>query len=593
MLNLNKSVQILLDNKKITNISFNENEMNSFGYESLNEVFFDVFEIKNKNIEFIKEKKGDLNGDPIIELDLCIENQKYKNVRFVLKKNGGININPKLLDHLSATVFEQSNKSIVQNVSKPKTKVIVENTKPSLKKPLISEQSKILSERNVIDEVKKEFFNSIKEDLVSSLKEEIKAGIIADMLKENLQNNFDKFISQEDKSGKIYKLFEQTNNSFRSELMELIEKVSRREALRYAESGGGTNATQYANGGRMDGDLVVTGNIQSNSMSVSDIEVDTLSVNLLSANNEFIINNLSVAEGITSKNIDVDTLRVKSLSTDYEFVIYNLNVTQGISANSLLLYDALSVGNIIYSDYAEFYNLTINHDLSVHNNAYVLGTLSSNNIIIDSSLITDSITSNHIIVNQDLQTQSFTAADSKITNTLYASSFIADYSTINEDLSVGNNIITNYETVNNNLSVLGELYANQASINNDLTVGGPVNMNSGSQIFGDVLITGNLVVSNEIFGDLVSGNTIVNSNGDTLLTKMIKNITGAGFVNGTYTVTHNLSTYDLLMNLYYVNPNGTREIVHASMINDTLSTTQISFGSQPAPTDVFKLIIMS
>jgi hypothetical protein len=30
-----------------------------------------------------------------------------------------------------------------------------------------------------------------------------------------------------------------------------------------------------------------------------------------------------------------------------------------------------------------------------------------------------------------------------------------------------------------------------------------------------------------------------------------------------------------------------------SMVNDTLSTTQISFANQPASTDIFKLIIMS
>ena len=47
------------------------------------------------------------------------------------------------------------------------------------------------------------------------------------------------------------------------------------------------------------------------------------------------------------------------------------------------------------------------------------------------------------------------------------------------------------------------------------------------------------------------------------------------------------------MTLYYINPNGTSEVVHASMINDTLSTTQISFANQPNPTDNFKLIIMS
>lgn len=91
----------------------------------------------------------------------------------------------------------------------------------------------------------------------------MKAGIIADMLKENLQDNFDNFINQDDKSNKLYKLFEQTNNSFRKELMELIEKISKREALRYAESGGGTNATQYANGGVMDGNLEVNGILKS------------------------------------------------------------------------------------------------------------------------------------------------------------------------------------------------------------------------------------------------------------------------------------------------------------------------------------------
>ncbi len=99
------------------------------------------------------------------------------------------------------------------------------------------------------------------------------------------------------------------------------------------------------------------------------------------------------------------------------------------------------------------------------------------------------------------------------------------------------------------------------------------------------MITGNLSVNQDIFGNLVGA--------DTLLAKSVKNISGASFINGTYTVNHNLSSYDLLMTLYYVNPNGTREVVHASMINDTLSTTQISFGNQPAPTDNFKLIIMS
>jgi len=344
-------------------------------------------------------------------------------------------------------------------------------------------------------------------------------------------------------------------------------------------------------------------------MDVSQINVDSLSVNTLSTNYEFVIHNLSVSEGITAQNIDVDTLKVKTLSTDNEFVIHNLSVTEGITANNILLYDTLSSTNSIYSRYGEFYDLTVNHNLSVTNDAYFYGTLSAEKIIINTSLFTDTITSNYATINHNLSVTnnivgntatlstlnltSITAANAKVTETLNTSSFVADYTTVNHTLSVGENIITNYETVNNDLSVLGHLYADQAAITNNLTVGGGVSSYNGSYVLGDVIITGNLTVSQEIFGDLVSGNTIINSNGDTLLAKAVKNISGSSFVNGNYTVHHNLSSYDLLLSLYYVNPNGTREVVHASMINDTLSTTQISFGSQPLASDNYKLVIMS
>ena len=413
--------------------------------------------------------------------------------------------------------------------------------------------------------------------MVLSLKEEIKAGIIADMLKENLQTNFDTFINQNDKSNKIYKLFEQTNNSFRKELMELIEKVSKREAMRYSESGGGTNATQYANGGRMDGNLIVTGSIDSGSMSVN--------------------------------YLDVDTLRVDTLSADNQFVTHNLSVSEGISANTILVHDTLSSENNIYSNYGEFYNLTVNHDLSVKNDAYVYGTLSADNIKINNSLISNNISSDYITINHNLsvidtivsnnaqidtlKTNSLTATEANVTDTLNTSSFISEYATINQNLSVNQNLITNYETVNNDLSVLGTLYADTASVTNNLTVGGGVSAYSGGYVLGDVIITGNLTVSQEIFGDLVSGNTIVNSSGDTLLAKAVKTISGSSFVNGNYTVQHNLSSYDLLLTLYYVNSDSTREVVHASMINNTLSTTKISFANQPDPSDIFKLVIMS
>jgi hypothetical protein len=349
MLNLNKSVQILLDNKKITNISFNENEMNSFGYESLNEVFFDVFEIKGKNLQFIKEKRGDLNGEPIVELDLCIENQKYKNVRFVLKKNGNININPKLLDHLSATVFEQSNKNklhpviISEKHTKPASRPA---SRPASKNIKVLEESKILSETKIIETVKEDFFNTIKQNIITSLKEEIKAGIIADMLKENLQNNFDNFINQNDKSNKLYKLFEQTNNSFRKELMELIEKISKREALRYAESGGGTNAIQYANGGVMDGNLIVTGNFECDSITIKNNNNPAIK-KFVSIFGDGVNSNYTITHDLSVRDVVVSIVDSNTQEVVYPLVINtNINeITVEFSqAPSLSAYKAIIIG---------------------------------------------------------------------------------------------------------------------------------------------------------------------------------------------------------------------------------------------------------
>jgi hypothetical protein len=483
-------VQVLLDNNTISEYSLIEEGMNSLGYDSLNEVFFDVFQIKSNNLDLVKEKKGDFNGNPIIEVDLRIKNQIFKNVRFVLTKENGIRINPNLLDYTKVVVYETKNKikspiPVTQKVEYKKEKVsIITEKKVSKPKPIVVEQS-------LIEKTKTEFFQSIRGEVLEELKREVKAGIIADLIKESLQSNFDSVITDTGSRNKLHKILENFNNTFRKEYIDLAEKVSRREAMRIAESGGGTNAVQYANGGIMNGDLTVNGNFQSNSMSVGDINVNTLSVNTLSTNNEF--------------------------------VLHNLSVTEGISANNVLVYDTLSAGNSIYSNYGEFYDLTINHDLSV----------------------------------------------------------------------VGNTT-TNYETVNNDLSVLGNLYADQAAITNNLTIGGGISSYNGSYILGDVIVTGNLTVSQEIFGDLVSGNTIVNSSGDTLLAKSVKNIRGYNFTNGNYTVHHNLSSYDLMLSLYYVNSaDNSLELVYASMINDSLSTTQISFANQPPPNDHYKLVIMS
>lgn len=253
-------MQVLLDNNTISEYSLIEEGMNSLGYDSLNEVFFDVFEIKSKSLDLLKEKKGDFNGNPIIEVDLQIKNEIFKNVRFVLTKENGVRINPNLLDYTKITVYENNrkinNRPIIteKKQNKPHVRPVIKEKKKEQQKPIITEQS-------LIEKTKVEFFESIKGEVLEELKREVKAGIISDLIKENLQSNFDSVITDTGNRNKLHKILENFNNSFRKEYLDLAEKVSRREAMRVAESGGGTNAVQYKNGGVIDGELIINGNL--------------------------------------------------------------------------------------------------------------------------------------------------------------------------------------------------------------------------------------------------------------------------------------------------------------------------------------------
>jgi hypothetical protein len=269
-MSVNTSVEILLDNTKISEYSFIENGMNTLGYDSISEVFFDVYEIKSKNAEFIKEKKGDHDGDPVVELDLLIENKLYKNVRFLIKKDSKVNINPNLLDHINCTVIKKP---------KPKTKSKNNSSVISESKGLIplpikkksSEKTKVLKEQSLLDGIRNDVIENLKKEIMHNLKEEIKNGFISDILNENINGSVSNLLEDNTFQNKIQKLFQNDQNKFRKDLIEIAEKVSRREVIRYTESGGGTNAKQYANGGIMNGDLTVTNSITTDTVHAEQI----------------------------------------------------------------------------------------------------------------------------------------------------------------------------------------------------------------------------------------------------------------------------------------------------------------------------------
>ncbi len=246
MINLNTSVEIFLDSKAISEYSFVEEGMNTLGYDTLNEVFFDVFEIKSKSLELVKEKKGDFNGLPIIELDLCIEDKIYKNVRFIINEKSDIKINLNLLDHLNCIVYEKTNKIEAKH---KKSALIIEQTElvplKETKKVKKSEKTEVIKEERLIDKVKNEFLSNIKQELLENLKNEIEYGSISEMLKESIHNNFGTILENDGFQFRLQKLFQNDQNKFRKDLIEIAEKISRREVMRFSESGGGTNSRHY------------------------------------------------------------------------------------------------------------------------------------------------------------------------------------------------------------------------------------------------------------------------------------------------------------------------------------------------------------
>lgn len=257
-------MDILIDNKKISNISFDETGMNSFGYENINEVFFDVFEIRSKEFDLVKEKKGEFNGFPIIEMDLTVDNQIFKNVRFVLKEQNKISINPNLLDYTTAVVQESVTRKLkngkTQKVTKKK-KTITENTSLDIEK--VKKDYKNIAGFESIENNKNELISSLRSEIIENIKQEIKMGVISEMMKTEIQSNFNTILDKKENNGKLTKIVESYNTSFRNEIIQLAEKLAKRESLRYVESGGGTNAVQYANGGTMNGTLVVNGTLSA------------------------------------------------------------------------------------------------------------------------------------------------------------------------------------------------------------------------------------------------------------------------------------------------------------------------------------------
>jgi hypothetical protein len=229
------SMRVLLENQEITKYQFGYDGPNLLGFDTLEEVYFDVFEIKSKDYQIIKEKKEAKNGLPIVELDVTIDNVMYKGIKFELTKENVIRINQNSLNRKNSVVLEK-------------------------KKPVLNGHKNILIKEHNITAPKP--MDPTKKALKDLVLKESKEGLINNLIKENVERLFKQLLVDEPTDKNVFRFFEGFTEKFNKQYIEIAEKIARREAMRAMEGGGGTNAVQYSNGGTMNGKLIINDDLE-------------------------------------------------------------------------------------------------------------------------------------------------------------------------------------------------------------------------------------------------------------------------------------------------------------------------------------------
>lgn len=208
---------IFLDNKPIKDFGDTKEVINVLNCSSLQEVKNNLFLIKTNGETFLKEKVNTHKNNPVFEFNVLIGSKLHKNIKFVVSEK-----NETKLNHQQLGIDR-----------KPKTE----------------EKPQILKE-------KAQLIAGVSE---STPKQE--TPLTADLVKKIVYETFSNLVKEDSKHPELERFFDVYTEGFKNQFMQISEKISKREIYRAMESGGGTNAKQFAKGGVMEGDLTITGNL--------------------------------------------------------------------------------------------------------------------------------------------------------------------------------------------------------------------------------------------------------------------------------------------------------------------------------------------
>lgn len=297
---------------------FTNDFKNVLKVSSKKEIFFDVFECKLNGKNIVVEKTGQYENTPI--------------VRFEIKNNGNVFNCEALLviDKENDLYLNENNLEFSKNIKVP----IVEKTiVKEVKKIVPTDTLHVEKIQNISDKIVAESEEKARLIQEAKLKEyELKQEQIIEQSENYLNGKFDNYIKENihtlvTDSNLVYdKLVENLNNLNDGEIKDILgERIkSINEELnhqlknevtsmkRYVEmsSGGGSVAKQFANGGTMNGDLNVTGELKADTiLATTLLSAGTMDIN-------FELSGFSVTGDISaSGSITGSSLKVSDINT--------------------------------------------------------------------------------------------------------------------------------------------------------------------------------------------------------------------------------------------------------------------------------------
>ena len=233
----------------------NKNKDDSYRYKLLDGKYYIS---KGSNL-VVSEKIGYWKNKEVI---------KVNNEKFIILENTN-KLVP--LNHISSEEFEE-NFTSTQN--KPKKSISYQkpvslpvSKKPnSVKKTTLEEpkETPVSIAPKVFDKVQKAPEIPEKESTekyIDNIKSSTNENIQEDAEETQEDSKFFDLLEKKKDDPRVKKFFNYHADAMKKEFNQIIEKVKNTQFARAMESGGGTNAVQYANGGTMNGNLTVTNQI--------------------------------------------------------------------------------------------------------------------------------------------------------------------------------------------------------------------------------------------------------------------------------------------------------------------------------------------